>query len=369
MSTLKVEVVRIGKVQKHSNADALDVVEVKGWQVVTQLGVFKEGDLGVYFPIDSILPQEVESKIFGPDSKIKLNKSRVKTIKLRGAISQGLLTPLDLWETAKPKEGLDLTKALGVTKFEPPLREFRGSNSNLKPKKKNPNFKEYTDIENYKNYPDVFQLGEPVIATEKIHGTNFRAGWVKYEADSWWKKVKKLFRLTPEWEWVYGSRRVQLQNKFFYRGYYNNNVYAAICEKYDLKNKIPKGFVLYGEVYGDGIQKGYTYGCDKGEIKLVAFDLMNTNNGSKSYLNHDAFEEYCDIMGIPTVPLVYVGPFHINMLKLLTKGNSNMVLSQKVKEGLVIKPKEETHTMYGRKILKLISDEYLLKVEDTTEFH
>lgn len=234
MSSFAVKVEKVLDVLPHSNADRLDVILVLGWRCVVQKGSFQKGDLCVYFPIDSILPAEVEDTIFGPESKIKLNKSRIRTIKLRGEISQGLavnpetLFPLleayerregghvyGLYESLQ-FEGSDVTDVFNVTKYEPPEASLpRGMQGSAASKKQiNPNFAKYTDIENAKNHPDIFEIGELVAIYEKIHGTNFRAGYVPIEVNTVWKKIKKFFHLLPDREFVYGSRNVQMQNRY-----------------------------------------------------------------------------------------------------------------------------------------------------------
>ena len=90
MNDFRVEVVEVDEVLEHPNADRLEIAKVKGWQCVVGKDSFAAGDKGIYIPIESILPEELEAKIFGT-SKVKLSKHRVKTIRLRGAVSQGLL--------------------------------------------------------------------------------------------------------------------------------------------------------------------------------------------------------------------------------------------------------------------------------------
>ena len=76
MSTLKVKIVKIDKIEPHPNADKLEICKMKDldWYCVIPINTFKVGDLCLYIPIDSVLPEELEKKIFGSDSKIKLNK-------------------------------------------------------------------------------------------------------------------------------------------------------------------------------------------------------------------------------------------------------------------------------------------------------
>lgn len=373
MSTLKVEVVAIDHIEPHPNADRLDLATVKGWQCVTTKGMYQKGNLCVYFPIDSILPQDVEEAIFPPDSKVILSKHRVKTIKLRGAVSQGLIVNL---ETLKPflsqdistlKKGTDLTLQLGVLKYEPIVNSGpqKGCLTASK-KQQNPNFRKYTSIENFKNYNQLFKEDEHVFITEKIHGTNFRAGYVKTHVNTWWKKLKRFFGMLPEWEFVYGSHNVQLQDKPGRTVYYAKDVYGEAVKLYDLKNVIPKGYVIYGEIYGDGIQKGYTYNCGPGARRLVVFDVMDSR--TNEYLSPVECFNFCKQWDLDHVPLLFRGPFNEAHAKLLSQGDSVLAPAQKVREGVVIKPLKDEKCYIGRKVLKLINDDYLLR-DDNTDFH
>lgn len=365
MSTLKVEITTVDAVHVHPNADKLEIVQVKGWMCVVGKDQYKTGDKCVYIPIDSILPMEVEAQIFGIDSKIKLNKSRVKTIKIRKAISQGLVVHPDTLALNALPVGSDVTVQLGITKYEPPAigNSNTGYGNVKKSLKTNPNFNKYTDIENFKWYDRVFQPGEPVVAHEKIHGTNFRCGWVLAVADTFFKKLKKLFGMLPKYEFVYGSRNVQLQNRIFWNGYYDTNVYSKIVDQYNLREVLKPGQVIYGEVYGVGIQGGYTYGCAEGEHKLAIFDLMVDGK----YQDYSQLDEFLKETNLPRVPVLYEGPYDLALIKPLIDGDSVLAPTQKVREGLVLRPIQEQVCIAGRKILKLISDEYLLG--DQTEFH
>jgi RNA ligase (TIGR02306 family) len=410
MSTeFAVKVVAITEVIPHPNADRLDLAQIAGWQCVIQKGAYKPGDLAVYIPIDSILPDEVERKLFGPDSKVKLSKSRVKSIKLRGAISQGMLAPCD--ELGVPsKEGYDCTKDLGITKYEPVTPSHLGGGPGVgkKIQKKNPHFKEYGGLDNFKHYPDLFKPGEQVMITEKIHGTNFRFGWVPTATDTPMKRLKKLLGILPEYEFVFGSNKVQLQNRISskskwkvkllswipiksirtiaYNGYYEQNgvgnVYEEAVKKYGLRELLDhprfRNKVFYGEVYGDSVQKNYNYECGPGERKLIIFDIMvtgkemeETNEGLQDpngYLDFFYVQELCRSIGLETVPVLYSGPYDAVKAKELTVGNSVLAPKQKVREGVVIKPLLEEKCHIGRKVLKLISDEYYLR-DDNTDFH
>lgn len=378
MSQLIVEVCKIDKVEKHPDADRLDICTVKGWQCVTGKDQFKEGDICAYFPIDAILPDSLVQQIFGADSKIVPTKGRIKTIRIRKAISQGLCARLDQCGLdPKLKVGTDIMEKLGVTKYDPDAHTTNPftPNKNKIKRKNNPLFSRYTDIQNIKNFIHLFGEDEIVSGTEKIHGTNFRCGWLPFFADTIWKKIKQFFGFAPAYEFVFGSHNVQLQSKLFYTGYYDSNVYAEAIIKNELQKKLKEGEVVYGEVYGDGVQKGYTYGCAPGVRLFAAFDVQIPGElkGTRKWLNPDEFRAFCHERSIPTVKEIYRGKYDLAAMQLLINGpkgkgvNSFMHPEQKVMEGMIVKPLLEETTYMGRKALKMISDEYYLGKQ--TEFH
>lgn len=364
MSDLKVEVVEIDGIEPHPNADRLELAVVAGWNCVVRKGEYVKGQKVVYIPIDSILPPILENALFPPDSKVRLDKSRIRTIKLRGAVSQGLIVTLDeLGLAPNTKLGTDVAETLGITKYEPPVKSVPASmRGNVAPRKAvNSHFHKYTDIQNFKYYNTLFAEGEEVYVSEKLHGTSARYGWLPTEANTLWKKIKRLFGYLPEWEFCYGSRNVQLQDRT-YDGFYTVDVYAKILEQENLKHKAFYNEVIYGEIVGCGIQGNYTYGCVPGESRFFAYDVQRDGK----WLDYAEFVIYCDTLNIPRVPQLYVGPYNDQLVRALAEGDS-LVGQQKVREGVVIKPVVEQVSMVGRKVLKLVSDTYLLK--DQTDFH
>jgi len=365
MSDLLVEIVLIDEVNSHPNADRLELAVVKGWQCCVPKNIYKKGDKVLYIPIDSILPMEVESKLFPHDAKVKLSKSRVKTIKLRGALSQGMIASLDMFGLDKGKVGTNVKDKLKIEKYEQPIKGSNGMNvSKVTKRNSNPNFKKYTSIQNFKNYNKLFEDGEAIIVTEKIHGTNFRAGWVKRDTDKWYIRLLLKLNILKSECFVFGSHNVQLQDRLLHTGYYKTNVYSEAVKLYDLKEKLrDRDTVIYGEIYGSGIQKGYTYGCKEDVRKLIIFDVME--NGF--YLDTENAINVVNSLGLDFVPVLYMGKYS-DTVKELPKGNSVLCPEQKVREGVVIKPVEESESYMGRKILKLINDDYLLS-KNNTDFH
>jgi len=367
----KVFVVKIEKVEKHPNADRLDLAHVRGWQCVTQRGAFKVGDLALYLPIDSVLPPAIESVLFPADSKVKLSKSRVKTIKLRGAISQGMLVSADEFLSGyEYSEGYDATELLGITHYEPPAAPASMRGDQVSKKKLNKLFPVYHKMSHFKNYPGLFTEGEEVVVTEKIHGTNFRAGWAPMQVDSVWKRIKNFFGLLPQWEFVVGSHSVQINMEKNWKGLYPTNVYADAVRFYDLEAKIPLGCIVYGEIYGGGIQKGYSYGLSEKDHRLAIFDVLRTTGPAEElqgYCSWGEVKAIAELVGVPTVPVVYAGPYIKVMIPSWEQGVSLVSDAQPHREGCVIKPQVEQVTWIGRKILRSINPEYLLKSE--SDFH
>ena len=170
MSTFAVHVVRV-VIEPHENADALEIARVGDYRSIVRKGQFHSGDLVAYIAEQSLLPEALldelglRGKLAGKDG------NRVKAIKLRGVLSQGLVYP------ARPgwRVGQDVAAELGVHKWEPPAPPAHmngvvyaaGLDRCMR-----------YDIENFKAYPEVLVPGEAVVFTEKIHGTWCQIGYL-----------------------------------------------------------------------------------------------------------------------------------------------------------------------------------------------
>jgi RNA ligase (TIGR02306 family) len=354
-TTFKVPYTQIQSLEKHPNADRLSIAKCLGFEVVIRKDTYVIGDYVLFCPVDAVLPQWLENKIFSPESKIKLKNHRIRQTRIRGFPSQGMIIdPKDISDKINSlNKEQDYSEILEITKYEPPVKELpKGMQQSKKKKKENNNFKKYTDIENIKYYDRCLQDGEEVVASSKLHGTSFRAGWVKNEANTLFKKVLQFFKLLPEYEFCWGSRNVQIQTKFFHKGYYDEDIYTRIVEDYDLKKRIPKGFSVYGEIVGPGIQKGYTYGISNDDLKLYVYDVKVLD----TWLDFMDFNTFCICFGFETVPIQYVGPWDKNVVERYLTYNP---LSDEPNEGLVIKSTVERQTnSLSRLALKWINPEY-----------
>lgn len=356
MSSLLVEVCTIDNIAKHPNADKLDIATIKGWNCIVGRNEYKPGDQVVFVPPDAIIPQNIinEHKL----SYLK-NGTRIRAVKLRGVVSQGLI--LNVPDGLMVYDGYNLAERLGITKWEPPVRQVQGQNKQRTGKNRvNPNFTKFTDIENIRHYNTIFEDGEEVVITEKIHGANWRAGYLRRSDRGFINWIKNS--IFGSHEFVYGSHNVQLTFKNRGRCFYKDNPYGKVIDKYDLKNAIPEDYTLYGEVYGKGIQD-LSYGIE--EVDLVIFDVKYKEN----YLDWADFSQFCLAKGLPRVPVLYKGKFSADLIKTHTDGKTRMGKNvDQIREGCVIRPlKESNHYQIGRKVLKSVSEDYLIR-DNGTEF-
>jgi RNA ligase (TIGR02306 family) len=370
MSKLEILVVKIDAVHKHPNADRLDFARVGGYWVVTGKGEYKVGDNAIYFPIDSILPIGLQGFLFS-GTKMKLKDNRVRAAKIRGHVSQGLLASADsimdyfisIKKVHRVGVGDDLTKALQVTKHEPSIKAPRGMNNVAGKTKRycHENFRKYTSINHLQKFDTLFKDGENVLVTEKLHGTNFRAGWVPYKPRTLWARFKKFIRYDKRsWEFVVGSHNVQTTMEL-------DNVYSRIAKEHHLISAIPLGQVWYGEIIGSGIQANYDYGYGPGMIDVFFMDVMLTKLGT--YMNFENAKYCVECQGEKMVPSTSV-PYNLaNIHKLLnTLSIHSSVDANTLKEGYVVRSVREDRTLGQRRILKLLAERFLLQ-KGNTDFH
>jgi RNA ligase (TIGR02306 family) len=182
VSTHKVEIVRISAVEPHPNADRLEMARVYGYTCIIKKGDFQAGDLAVYIEPDYVVPDTA------PFAFLK-GSLRIKSRRLRGVWSQGLLMPLNIVPLDSdgyvylPREGDDVMALLGIERYVPPAdREAKprpgklGSPAFEKAPKAFGPYGKY-ELENWRRHQSSLWAGETVYVTEKIHGTNARYRW------------------------------------------------------------------------------------------------------------------------------------------------------------------------------------------------
>jgi RNA ligase (TIGR02306 family) len=199
----------------------------------------------------------------------------------------------------------------------------------------------YSDIQNVTDWPDVFELGEVIDVTEKLTGVHCRVGLIGGE---WMAGSHKLQRTTPETEEDWQNNR-----------YWKPLLLPGVKEM--LMAIKGNQIILYGEIYGKGIQN-LTYG-QTGEA-FAAFDIMVDGR----YMDYRDFRNMCDLFGVPHVPDMGGAEYSLETIKRMAEGKAFM--GDHIREGVVVKPlRERTHPKIGRVVLKMVSDAYLIKQVDS----
>lgn len=350
MAEFEVNVIPV-RIEPHDNADALEIACIGGYRSVVRKGQFQTGDLVAYIPEQAVLPEAllVEMGLEGRLAGAKRN--RVKAIKLRGVLSQGLCYPArNGWE-----EGQNVADLLGVEKYQPPVP------SHMNGALYGAGFDRCMryDIENIKKYPDVFVEGEAVVMAEKLHGTWTQLGVVSVEdADEVHGRL------------VVASKGVAAKGLAFIPNVEENahNLYLRVARMLDIEEKLShfehSVFVL-GETFGQGVQD-LDYGASTRSDEVLGFrvfDVYVGRPGHGHYLNDEALEDFCQTYGLARVPVLYRGPFSEAVLAEMTRGKETISgEARHMREGVIVRPVEErVDDALGRVQLKSVSAQYLLR--------
>ena len=356
------------------NADRIEVAVIDGWQcVVNKADGFKVGDLVVYIEIDSVLPDRPEFEF------MRKYKFRVKTIKLRGQVSQGLVLPLDILDKVhylgvyEKKEGEDVTESLGIKKYDPeaahekiwwarlgqqnkivfpwwlkPFKRFKFIRNWWIKKHRTvddfPDFIKKTDEERIQNMPILFEQlkkhGTVLTATEKLDGTSAtyflkgdkfgvcsRNKWLLKEDDS------------PYWHIA--------------RKYHIEEFLRAL--RFSFGNDKPKLLVLQGEIIGHGIQGNKYHMSD---MSLFAFNFII--DGRRA--SYDEMKNWLETSTISPVPIASTFTiqqgWEIKDIVEYSRGRSVLRDGKEPREGIVCRNELE-HASF-----KVINPDFLLKEED-----
>lgn len=354
-------------------ADAIERIEVLGWELVAKKGEFKVGDLCVYVEIDGILPERPEFEFMRP------RKFRVKTIKLRGQISQGIAFPLSILPAdVVPVEDIDVTEILGIKKWDPEQEsiiiekepEFNDKNKLVRAYKK---YKYFTvrflkklfgiptgtasdDFPSYVPKTDETRVqtsqrglethkGKRAYITEKLEGSSTTYITIKSKGNFF----KRLFSKQPM-KFIVCSRNRIVNNRADDRWF--------IADKYSISRKMSalgRNFAIQGELIGPKIQ-GNLYELPEKDFRMyLAYDI-----DEKRYFTLSELKDLANELQIISVPLLdenHIVHTDTKAYVDLSIGNSRLNPKKK-REGIVIRLAEENYSF------KSINPEYLLGQKD-----
>jgi len=324
------KIIEIGNIP---NADRIQVATINAWKTVIRKDEYKVGELCVFCEVDSIIPFAPWSD-FLKDKKNPEKPIRLKTCRLRGQLSQGLVLPLSILPPNAYNIGDDVTEALGIVKYELPVptclagqvkRQFP---THLVPK---------TDELRVQSFPDIVNefKGKDVYITVKCDGTS---GTVIHK----------------DGEFDICSRNLSFKE--------SDNVYWEMFKKYNFENILKKvgNYACQFECCGEGIQKN-RLGLKGHEI--FVFNVYDINN--HKYLDYKDFVSFCKEHNLPTVPVIEECTFDFTIDQLLEKAKGKYT-SGKFREGIVIRPVVEgnSEVLSGRASFKVINNDYLEKDEE-----
>jgi RNA ligase (TIGR02306 family) len=326
---------KIEEVLPIDGADAIEKVKIKGWWCVAKKGEFKSGDMCVYFEIDSLLPNISQFSFLSKGSTLKTSITedgtqvegfRLKTVRLRGQISQGLALPLSMFPGISIELETDVTSFLNINKYEAPIPpELLGQM-----KGRFPGYIPKTGEDRIQSFPELLEKyrGQRFYITSKIDGES--STHFKYDGQFG----------------VCGYNLEYIENPKTYLW--------ELANRYNLKEKIPDGFAIQAEAAGEGLLKN--------RLKLKGIDLFIfyvINLKTWEYLKLDDMLLFAKELGVQTVPILE-NNFVLNHTcdKLLQMVNRPSPLNSScLQEGMVLRLYNSTEKI----TFKVISNEYLLK--------
>lgn len=374
MSTHECNVVKIDSVTDHPNADRLSLVRIGGYVAISNkledgTPRYKTGDLVVYIPSDMLLPANLLQEMdFWKDGKGTLSGSagnRVKPMRLRQIFSEGILYPVEKLNFSW-KLGDDVKENLGITVWEPTVPVSMRGHCQALPRQPNDNQGRTPvvkfDIENIKGNMKLFEENENVVITEKLHGTLCRFTSLADSTD-----ITDDFKI--EGKVLFASSKGLGNKGIVFKNNEENlhtNIYVKTLFKlYDNVNKLvtevrkhheqTDDVTVFGEIIGPGVQEGFHYGLK--EPTLYLFGIY-VNSKPLSLLS---VKSYAEMFKFNYAPVLYVGPYSYEKALELANG-PEVIAGKHINEGVVITPTTERYVeRFGRVILKLIGEKYLLR--------
>ena len=318
------EIQTINEITPIEGADRIELAKVQGWQSVVQRGQYSVGDRIVFIPIDTVLQPSVWNSHLH-DKEDPTKPIRVRSVKLRGVYSQGLIFPLSI---ITPEMNVDeLAQELGVIKYEKPIpahlsgEVFGDFPTHLVSK---------TDEDNLKSNIEVLEelrQADSMQATLKMDGTS--ATYIK--------ETNGNFRVC--------SRNLELRDT-------ESNVHWQMARKYDIWNNLNSGYAIQGEIAGPGIQ-GNPAGLS--EVTLFIFNVINLY--SRKPLARDSWDSaFKDIPHVKCV-MNWTKQQMVQMDVDYLQDFVNTVSYQNGKpaEGLVFRGIKDGKIMYSQKLQKMLS--------------
>jgi RNA ligase (TIGR02306 family) len=321
----------IEKLEPIPGADFIVKARVMGWDLVVKRDEFEEDSPCVFFEVDSVLPDGAEWAEF-----MRARKFRVRTVKFKGVLSQGLALPVSILPHGSHKTGDDVSEALGVKKYEIPLH--RGGAKMGSASAPFPHFVPKTDEIRLQSCLGVLDEleGHPCYITTKCDGTS--ATFAR-DGDEFLACFRNFTKKEDE-----------------------TNIYHRMAAKYGLAEKLPQGVAIQGEICGPGIQKNRLMLTEPELFVFTVYDWLTRRRFDAANL-----VLFCEEYGLRTVPIDEIGaPFYYSLEQLLEMAKGKYEGTKNRREGIVVRPTTGIYspTLQGPLSFKVLNNDFLLKDED-----
>ncbi len=333
MSTHAVNIVEVPEILPHENADRLGIVNVGGWNCVVAKDQFKSGDRAVYVEPDYVVPLSRPEFTFLAKGKTDKLEHRMKAVRLRGQLSFGLLVPVP-GDCADLPVGACVMERLGIRRYEPPVKNFNPGVDDTLPQDEWPAvYASKFDLEDLRKHEHLFQPGDHVYVTEKLHGGNGKIVW--HNGRIYVGSRTRWLQTSIRSLWT----RAMLESDQASR-------LAALCEACP-------DVVFYGEVFGP-VQE-LRYGLQEPEFAIFAACERGVWWWSEKLFA--ALAKF-DVL---EAPALFKGAYDRDKIAALAEGDTNINSAPEghMMEGVVIvaePPRRDPNI--GRVALKLISNRY-----------
>lgn len=329
---------KITEILPIDGADKIVCVKILGWQCVALKTEFKVNDLCVFFEIDSVLPIAQWNDHLRKEPNKQL---RIKTIRLRGTLSQGLAMPLSILPDGQYEVGQDVTQLVGVEKYEPQIpAELNG-----KVKGTRPSWIPKTDEPRIQSFPET--LSELITAGDVV-------GTMKMDGSSITCYIKNgIFGVTSR-----NMELIETDGNAYWKAVRENKIEEKMRKYFDDKN-----IAAQGELCGNSIQ-----GNRMGEKKLTIYFYNLYDIDVCKYLSDESLSNFTTACDLNRVPIVFSGkmPENTTANDLLEKANNLNYPNGTPAEGIVWRPSIETYSdvLNSRLSIKTISNKYLEKYKE-----
>lgn len=345
-------------------ADFIEACQILGWVCIVKKGEVQKGDKVLYFEIDSFLPADDERFKFLGDTKTFDGKVgyRLKSKKLKGVISQGLVLPLSSFpEVTNTSVGEEVTELLKVVKYDAELVAEKKAGMIIgQAGGKFPSFIPKTDQTRIQNLPMFFKQYEHETFEEtlKLDGSSLSTFKVEMVKPTFMNKVRQFFKLKPKVDVHFGVCSRNLELKRPSNDGKQSDFWDAV-KKYEIEKGLPVGYAVQGELISPRIQGNHEKVND---IMFYIFDVYDINN--QRYLlpqERRAFvQTYFPIaLHVPVVNESVAIFEECNLEQLLSRVEGESINKGTISEGRVYKSNKYSHVHF-----KAISNKYLLKKHD-----